>query len=79
MNYTQLSLSKWWNVKEKYRFQVRFDGYNFPFKQPNFANPSSVFNANSPGTFARMTGVQGSYSNLGGGRPSYYVSGRFQF
>ncbi|MCU1258949.1 MAG: hypothetical protein JWO80_1834 [Bryobacterales bacterium] len=79
MNYTQLSLSKWWAVKERYRFQVRLDGYNFPFKQPNFANPSAIYNANSPGTFARMTGVQGSYSNIGGGRPSYYVSGRFQF
>lgn len=79
MNYTQLSMSKWWQVKEKYRFQLRWDGYNFPFKQPNYANPNAVYNASSPGTFARFTAVQGSYSNLSGGRPSYYVSGRFQF
>jgi hypothetical protein len=79
MNYTQLALSKWWTVKERYRFQLRADGYNFPFKQPNFANPSSVFNLSSPGTFARETGVQGSFSNLGGGRPNFYLSGRFEF
>ncbi len=79
MNYTQLALSKWWTVKERYKFQLRVDGYNFPFKQPNFANPASSFNLSSPGTFARMTGVQGSYSNLGGGRPSLYISGRFEF
>ena len=79
LNWTQFSLSKWWSVKERYRFQIRFDGYNFPFKQANFANPPSAYNLNSPGTFARMTGVQGSFSNIGSGRPSYYIIGRFEF
>jgi hypothetical protein len=79
LNWTQFSLSKWWRLKERYRFQLRFDGYNFPFKQPNFANPPSVYNLNSPGTFARMTAVQGSFSNIGSGRPSYYIIGRFEF
>lgn len=73
MNYTQLALSKRWTLKARYKFQLRMDGYNFPFKQPNYANPASPFNLTSPGTFARMTGVQGSYSNLGGGRPSFYI------
>jgi hypothetical protein len=79
LNWTQLSLAKWWRVKERYRFQLRFDGFNFPFKQPNFSNPSSVWNVNSPGTFARMTGVQGSFSSIGTGRPNYYAIGRFEF
>jgi hypothetical protein len=68
----------WW-PQERYKFQLRFDGNNFPFKQPNFANPGAAYNANSPGSFARMTGVQGSFSNLGFGRPNYYVIGRFEF
>jgi hypothetical protein len=79
LNWSQLSLSKWWRVRERARFQLRFDGYNFPFKQPNFANPSSVYNLNSPGSFARMTGVQGSFSALGSGRPNFYAIGRFEF
>jgi hypothetical protein len=32
-----------------------------------------------PGSFARITGVQGSFSNLGFGRPNYYLIGRFDF
>jgi hypothetical protein len=79
LNWSQLSLSKWWRVRERARFQLRFDGYNFPFKQPNFANPSSVYNLNSPGSFARMTGVQGSFSALGSGRPNFYAIVRFEF
>ncbi|MEK7753851.1 MAG: hypothetical protein AAB654_18155, partial [Acidobacteriota bacterium] len=67
LNWTQISLAKWWKFGERYRFQLRFDGNNFPLKQPNYANPNSSFNRNSPGTFARMTGVQGSFSNIGSG------------
>ena len=79
MNSIQLSLAKWWRVKERYRFQLRLDGYNFPMKLPNFSNPSSVYNANTPGTFARVTGSQGSFSALGFGRPNFYLIGRFEF
>lgn len=79
LNFQQIALSKWWTLKERYRFQARVDGYNFPFKQPNYANPNSVYNTGSLGTFARFTAVQGSFSNLGGGRPTLYISGRFEF
>jgi hypothetical protein len=79
LNWTQLSLAKWWRIKERYRFQLRLDGNNFPFKQPNFSSPNSTYNRNSPGTFGRMTGVQGSFSNIGTGRPNLYIIGRFEF
>jgi hypothetical protein len=79
LNWSQFSLAKWWRLRERARFQLRFDSYNFPFKQPNFSSPNSVYNQNSPGTFARMTGVQGSFSSLGSGRPNFYAIGRFEF
>jgi hypothetical protein len=79
LNWTQVSLAKWWRFGERCRFQLRFDGNNFPLKQPNFANPNSSFNRNSPATFGRMTGVQGSFSNIGSGRPNLYLIGRFEF
>ena len=75
----QVSLAKWWTIKERYRFQLRFDGYNWPLEMPQYANPSSVYNLNSPGTFARITGVQGSFSAAGAGRPNMWVIGRFEF
>ena len=47
MNWTQLSLAKWWQIHERARFELRLDGNNFPFMQPNFGNPNSTYNANS--------------------------------
>jgi hypothetical protein len=79
MNWTQISLAKWWKFGERCRFQLRFDGDNFRFKQPNFANRGSSYNRNSSGAFARMTGVQGSFSNIGAGRPNIYTVVRFEF
>jgi hypothetical protein len=79
LNWMQVSLAKWWTVKERYRFELRLDGYNWPLEQPNYANPNAVYNSGSPGTFARMTGVQGSFSGMGSGRPNLWIIGRFQF
>ncbi len=79
LNWMQVSMVKWWTVKERYRFEVRLDGYNWPLEEPNYANPSSVYNSGSPGTFARMTGVQGSFSGAGAGRPNIWIIGRFEF
>jgi hypothetical protein len=75
----QVSLVKWWTVKERYRFEIRLDGYNWPLEEPNYANPSSTYNSGSPGTFARMTGVQGSFSGAGAGRHNMWIIGRFEF
>ena len=34
INWTQLSIAKWWHVKESLRLQLRLDANNFPIKQP---------------------------------------------
>ena len=42
LNWTQLSLAKWWQFGERARFQLRVDGNNFfRTKQPNYSNPSA--------------------------------------
>lgn len=79
LNWMQVSLAKWWTIKERYRFQLRFDGYNWPLEHAQWAPPSSIYNLGSPGTFARMTAVQGSFSGFGAGRPNMWIIGRFQF
>ncbi|MEK7404684.1 MAG: hypothetical protein AAB225_06210, partial [Acidobacteriota bacterium] len=79
LNWTQVSLGKWWKIGERCRFQFRLDGNNFPIKQANFSNPNSSYNRNSPGTFGRMTGVQGSFSGIGTGRANLYAVARLEF
>ena len=61
------------------RFQLRLDANNFPFKQPQFSNPSATFNANSPGAFGRVTGTRGSFSDIGTANTNLLIIGKFQF
>jgi hypothetical protein len=79
LSWTQLSLAKAWMFGERARFQIRFDANNFPIKEPNFGNPASSFNANTPGSFARMTGTRGSFSNIGTSNSNMLIVGKFQF
>jgi len=78
--WTQFSIAKWWTMKEKYRFQIRLDGNNMPFKQPQYANPNGTFNANQPGAFARIgSGTRGAFSDIGTANSNLLIIGRFQF
>jgi hypothetical protein len=78
--WTQVSIAKWWNVKEKYRFQIRLDGNNFPLKQPQFADPNGAFNLNNLGAFARIgSGTRGSFSDIGTSNSNLLLIGRFEF
>lgn len=80
LNWTQLSLAKWWAVKERYRFQLRLDANNFfPVKQPQFSNPGSTFNTNAPAAFGRFTATRGSFSDVGTGNGHILIVGKFQF
>jgi hypothetical protein len=79
MLWTQLSLAKWWRIRERARFELRLDGNNFPFSQPNFGNPSSAYNANSASTFAKGPGTRGSFSDVGTGNGHMLVVARIQF
>ena len=79
LNWTQLSIAKWWNFGERARFQLRLDANNFPFKQPQLANPGASFNTNSPGAFARFTGTRGAFSDVGTANSNMLIVGKFQF
>ncbi len=78
--WTQFSIAKWWTLKERYRFQIRLDGNNMPFKQPQFADPNGSYNVNSPGTFSRIgSGTRGAFSDIGTSNSNLLIIGRFQF
>ncbi len=78
--WTQVSIAKWWRVAEKYRFQIRLDGNNFPIKQPQFADPNGGFNLNNLGAFARIgSGTRGSFSDIGTSNSNLLLIGRFEF
>jgi len=80
LNWTQLSLAKWWAVKERFRFQLRLDANNFfPKKQPQYANPTSAYNVNNQGAFGRFTGTRGSFSDVGTSNSHILIVCRFQF
>jgi hypothetical protein len=79
LNWTQLSLAKWWHIGERARFQLRLDANNFPFKQPQYSNPTSTYNVNSPGAFGRFTGTRGSFSDVGTSNSHMLIVGKFQF
>lgn len=80
LNWTQLSIAKWWQLKERFRFQLRLDGNNFfPKKQPNYANPAATFNVNNPAAFGRGPGTRGSFSDVGTSNSHVLLVGRFQF
>ena len=80
LNWTQLSLAKWWKIGERARIQLRLDGNNFfPKKQPNFSNPSSTYTANNPTAFGRGFGTRGSFSDVGTANSHMLLVMRFQF
>jgi len=65
INWAQLSLSKEFPIRERLKFQLRWD-MNNPFKTQSFGDPNAVFNLQNTGTFGRHTGTRGSFSDLGG-------------
>jgi hypothetical protein len=77
--WTQLSLAKWWQVRERVKFEIRIDGNNFPFMQPNYSNPNSTYNVNSASTFGRAFGTRGSFSDVGTANGHMLIVARFQF
>jgi hypothetical protein len=80
LNWTQLSLAKSWHFGERMRAQLRLDANNFfPKKQPNFSNPSSSYNANSPTAFGTGFGTRGSFSDVGTANSHILLVMKFQF
>jgi hypothetical protein len=78
-NWTQMSISKSWTIRERVRVTSRLDMMNLPLKQPSFNLPNSTFNANSPLTFGTFSGTRGDTSNFGTGQPNMEIDIRVEF
>jgi hypothetical protein len=80
MTWVQLTVAKsWLFLGERLKGTLRADFNNLPFKQPQFAAPNSVYNANSPQTFGRFTSLLGPFASIGTSRPHIIIGGRIQF
>jgi hypothetical protein len=79
LQWTQLSLSKVFPVKERWKFSIRWD-VNNPTKQPQLADPGAVYNLNAIAAFGRFNGIgRGSFSDIGTARMHHIIVGRFEF
>jgi hypothetical protein len=63
--WAQTSLSKAWRLRERLKFEIRWD-FNNPYKRIEFSDPNRVYNVATLSTFGRMTGTRGSFSDVGG-------------
>ncbi|MBK9166966.1 MAG: TonB-dependent receptor [Bryobacterales bacterium] len=79
LRWTQVSLSKWFPITERVRFQVRWDINNLT-KEPQFADPNSAYNITNPAVFGTFGGIgRGSFSDIGTARMHHIVVGRVQW
>lgn len=79
LRWTQVSLSKWFPITERVRFQLRWD-INNPTKEPQFADPNGAFNITNPANFGTFSGIgRGSFSDIGTSRMHHIVVGRVQW
>lgn len=80
LKWTQLSLSKWWSIRERLRVQARLDVNNlFPKLEPNFSNPNATFTANNPLSLGRGFGTRGSFADVGTSNGHMLMVLRLQF
>ena len=61
----QCFATKSWIVHERFKFSLRLDGHNLPWKRPNLAAPNTTYNLNNTAAWGRFTGVVGDFSNFG--------------
>lgn len=75
--WAQTSLSKTWKLKERLRFQIRWD-LNNPYKRINFSDPIRAYNVATLSTFGRFTGARGGFSDVGS-RTHSIIVGRIEW
>ena len=79
ITWPQFSLSKQWQILERFRFILRWDSNN-PFKSPNFGQPNSVFNRQNLANFGRVgTATRGGFSDIGTAQPNHLIVFRLEF
>jgi len=75
----QLGLSKTWTIRERFKFALRAEGNNFPFKHPELLLPNAVYNANSANLFGTFTSLRQPFSDPGQSRPHVILGARIEF
>jgi hypothetical protein len=79
LRWTQVSLSKWFPIRERMRIQIRWD-INNPTKEPQFADPNAAFNLTNRANFGTFAGIgRGSFSDIGTARMHHILVGRFEW
>ena len=78
LRWTQLSLSKEFPIGERVKFILRWDCNNCT-KEPQFADPNTVFNLTNPANFGTFSGTRGSFSDVGTARMHHIVVGRLEW
>jgi hypothetical protein len=78
MNWSVTSLVKWFQIGESRRVQVGIDGINFPWKQPNYSNPTSNWNTAANANFGRITGYT-VFNNPGSSQANWQLRFRYEF
>ena len=78
LRWTQVSLSKEFKFRERYKFEIRWDVNNLT-KEPQFADPNAAFNLTNRASFGTFSGTRGSFSDVGTARMHHLLVGRFVF
>jgi hypothetical protein len=75
----QYFATKSWLVHERYKFSLRLDGHNLPWKRPNVAAPNTTYNLSNTAAWGKFTGVVGDFSNFGTAQANTQLSVRVEF
>jgi hypothetical protein len=78
MNYNQIALMRTFSFGERFRFLLKAEANNLPFKAPNLTPPNATYNRNSPDTFGRFTGAR-HHSAIGSARGHILLTARIEF
>ncbi len=79
LRWTQVSLSKEFVFKERFRFEFRWDINNLT-KEPQFGDPNGAFNLTNRASFGTIGGIgRGSFSDIGTSRMHHIMVLRFSF
>jgi len=79
MDAIRLWLAKSFSIGERFRFTLRAEGNNFPFKRPELLNPNAVYNVNSANLFGTFTSLRNPFAEVGQSHPHVVLGGRIEF
>jgi hypothetical protein len=77
----QWTLTKFWMIKERFKFQVRLDANNLPVR-PVFTSPNTTVNLSLPASqsaFGKFAPIGTNFSTLGTDNGHFILGGRIEF